>query len=118
MNVQRITVIGGGTMGNGIAHICAQAGRTVTLVDMDQDVLEKALSTIFKNMDRQVRKELISAGEKEEALGRIRTVTSLEDGVADAQLVVEAAWCCRASLPRRGARHEPSRALRSPGLRS
>jgi len=90
MNVQKITVIGGGTMGNGIAHICAQAGRTVTLVDMDQDRLEKALSTIFKNMDRQVRKELISAGEKEEALGRITTVTSLEDGVADAQLVVEA----------------------------
>ena len=90
MNVQRITVIGGGTMGNGIAHVCAQAGRTVTLVDMDQDLLEKALNTIFKNMDRQVKKELISAGEKEEALGRITTVTSLEDGVAEAQLVVEA----------------------------
>jgi len=90
MNVQRITVIGGGTMGNGIAHICAQAGRTVTLVDMDQDLLEKALNTIFKNMDRLVKKELISAGEKEEALGRITTATSLEDGVADAQLVVEA----------------------------
>ena len=90
MTVERITVVGGGTMGNGIAHVCAQAGRTVTMVDMDQDRLEKALSTIFKNMDRQVKKELISAGEKEEALGRITTITSLEDGVADAQLVVEA----------------------------
>jgi 3-hydroxybutyryl-CoA dehydrogenase len=90
MHVERITVIGGGTMGNGIAHVCAQAGRTVTLVDMDQDLLERALGTIFKNLDRQVKKELISAGEKEAALGRISTVTSLEDGVAEAQLVVEA----------------------------
>jgi len=90
MHVERITVIGGGTMGNGIAHICAQAGRTVTLVDMDQDLLERALGTIFKNLDRQVKKELISAGEKEAALGRISTLTSLEDGVAEAQLVVEA----------------------------
>ncbi len=77
-------------MGNGIAHVCAQAGRTVTLVDMDQDLLERALGTIFKNLERQVKKELISAGEKEAALGRISTVTSLEDGVAEAQLVVEA----------------------------
>jgi 3-hydroxybutyryl-CoA dehydrogenase len=90
MNVERITVIGGGTMGNGIAHVCAQAGRAVTLVDMDQDLLERALNAIFKNMDRQVKKEIISAGEKDAALERISTVTSLEDGVAEAQLVVEA----------------------------
>jgi len=90
MNVERITVIGGGTMGNGIAHVCAQSGCEVTLVDMNQDLLERTLSNIFKNMDRQVKKEIISAGEKEEALGRISTATSLEDGVAEAQLVVEA----------------------------
>jgi 3-hydroxybutyryl-CoA dehydrogenase len=90
MAIERITVIGGGTMGNGIAHVCAQAGRNVTLVDMDQDLLEKALNVIFKNMDRQVKKEIISAGEKDAALERISTVTSLEDGVAEAQLVVEA----------------------------
>ena len=90
MKIERITVIGGGTMGNGIAHVCAQAGGAVTLVDTDQDLLERALGAIFKNMDRQVKKEIISAGEKEEALGRISTATSLEDGVADAQLVVEA----------------------------
>jgi 3-hydroxybutyryl-CoA dehydrogenase len=90
MNVERITVLGGGTMGNGIAHVCAQAGRTVTLVDMNQDLLERALSIIFKNMDRQVKKEIISAGEKEEAIGRIKTATSLEDAVEDVQLVVEA----------------------------
>ena len=90
MNLERITVIGGGTMGNGIAHVCAQSGCEVTLVDMNQDLLERTLSNIFKNMDRQVKKEIISAGEKEEALGRISTATSLEDGVAEAQLVVEA----------------------------
>ncbi len=90
MKIERITVIGGGTMGNGIAHVCAQAGRGVTLVDTDQDLLERALGAIFKNMDRQVKKEIISAGEKDEALGRISTATSLEDGVAEAQLVVEA----------------------------
>jgi len=90
MTVERITVLGGGTMGNGIAHVCAQAGRTVTLVDMNQDLLERALSTIFKNMERQVKKEFISAGEKEEALGRISTATSIEGAVEDAQLVVEA----------------------------
>ncbi|MCJ7629218.1 MAG: 3-hydroxybutyryl-CoA dehydrogenase [Longimicrobiales bacterium] len=90
MRIERITVIGGGTMGNGIAHVCAQAGGAVTLVDTDQDLLERALGAIFKNMDRQVKKEIISAGEKDEALGRISTATSLEDGVAEAQLVVEA----------------------------
>ncbi len=90
MDVERITVIGGGTMGNGIAHVLAQAGGAVTLVDTDQDLLEKALTAIFKNMDRQVKKEIISAGEKDEALGRITTATSLEDGVGEAQLVVEA----------------------------
>jgi 3-hydroxybutyryl-CoA dehydrogenase len=90
MSIERITVIGGGTMGNGIAHVCAQAGLTVTLVDMNQDLLERALGTIFKNLDRQVKKELISAGEKEAAAARITTATSVEDGVGDAQLVVEA----------------------------
>ena len=90
MSVERITVIGGGTMGNGIAHVCAQAGLTVTLVDMNQDVLERALGTIFKNMDRQVKKELISAGEKDAATARITTATSIGDAVSEAQLVVEA----------------------------
>ena len=90
MSVERITVIGGGTMGNGIAHVCAQAGLTVTLVDMSQDLLEKALSTIFKNMDRQVKKELISAGEKDAAAARITTATSIADAVEKAQLIVEA----------------------------
>jgi 3-hydroxybutyryl-CoA dehydrogenase len=90
MSIERITVIGGGTMGNGIAHVCAQSGLEVTLVDMNQDFLERALNTIFKNLDRQVKKEIISAGQKEETVGRISTTTDLEDGAANAQLVVEA----------------------------
>jgi 3-hydroxybutyryl-CoA dehydrogenase len=90
MSIDRITVIGGGTMGNGIAHVCAQAGRQVTLVDMNQDFLERALNTIFKNLDRQVKKEVISAGEKEETVARISTSVDLKAAVEDAQLVVEA----------------------------
>ena len=90
MSIDRITVVGGGTMGNGIAHVCAQSAHRVTLVDTEQDLLERALNTIFKNLDRQVKKELISAGEKDEALGRISTTVDLEDGVREAQLVVEA----------------------------
>ncbi len=90
MSVERITVIGGGTMGNGIAHVCAQSGRRVTLVDLDQDLLERALNTIFRNLDRQVKKEIISAGEKDAAVERISTETSVEDGVEGADLVIEA----------------------------
>jgi 3-hydroxybutyryl-CoA dehydrogenase len=90
MSIERITVVGGGTMGNGIAHVCAQAGRQVTLVDTEQDLLERALNTIFKNLDRQVKKEIISAGEKDETVSRISTTVDLEDGVENAQLVVEA----------------------------
>lgn len=90
MSIERITVIGGGTMGNGIAHVCAQAGRRVTLVDTEQDFLERALNSIFKNLERQVTKEIISAGEKEATVERIHTTTDLEEGIAEAQLVVEA----------------------------
>jgi 3-hydroxybutyryl-CoA dehydrogenase len=90
MSIQRITVIGGGTMGNGIAHVCAQAGREVILVDTEQDLLERALNTIFKNLDRQVKKELISAGDKDATVNRISTTVDLEEGIEKAQLVVEA----------------------------
>ena len=90
MSIERIAVVGGGTMGNGIAHVCAQAGRRVTLVDTEQDLLERALNTIFKNLDRQVKKEIISAGEKDETVNRISTTVDLEEGVEGAELVVEA----------------------------
>jgi 3-hydroxybutyryl-CoA dehydrogenase len=90
MKVERIAVIGGGTMGNGIAHVCAQAGLRVTLVDMSQGLLDRALETIVKNLDRQVKKEVISLSDKEAAVSRISTTTSVEEGGAGAHLVVEA----------------------------
>jgi len=90
MTIERIAVVGGGTMGNGIAHVCAQAGREVTLVDVSADVLDQALATISKNLDRQVKKEIIDGAEKESVLGRIHTETDMPLGVAGAQLVIEA----------------------------
>ena len=90
MTIERIAVVGGGTMGNGIAHVCAQAGRKVTLIDVSAEVLEKAVSTIQKNLDRQVKKEVIDEAEKEAVLGRISTETDMPVGVAGAELVIEA----------------------------
>jgi len=90
MTIERIAVVGGGTMGNGIAHVCAQAGREVTLVDVSADVLDQALATISENLDRQVKKEIIDGAEKESVLGRIHTETDMPLGVAGAQLVIEA----------------------------
>ncbi len=89
--MKNITVIGGGTMGNGIAHIFAQKGFEVTLVDVSPVALEKALATIGKNLDRQVSKALLTEAEKAATLQRIRLVTELSEGVAQADLVVEAA---------------------------
>jgi 3-hydroxybutyryl-CoA dehydrogenase len=89
--MKNISVIGSGTMGNGIAHVFAQHGYDVSLIDIKQEYLTKALATITKNLDRQVSKGLISEEEKNSALGRIQTFTALETGVKDADLVVEAA---------------------------
>jgi 3-hydroxybutyryl-CoA dehydrogenase len=89
--MKSISVIGSGTMGNGIAHIFAQKGFRVSLVDIKPELLEKALATISKNMDRQVAKGMLSEQEKDASLDRISTFTELEKGVAEADLVVEAA---------------------------
>ena len=89
--MKSIAVIGSGTMGNGIAHVFAQHGYQVSLVDVSAAQLEKALITISKNMDRQVSKGAISEEEKNQALGRINTFTDLKEGVKSADLVVEAA---------------------------
>lgn len=86
-----ISVIGSGTMGNGIAHVFAQHGYEVSLIDIKTELLEKALSTISKNMDRQVAKGVISQEEKDTSFSRISTFTSMEEGVKNANLVVEAA---------------------------
>ncbi|NBF12626.1 3-hydroxybutyryl-CoA dehydrogenase [Pseudomonas sp. Fl4BN1] len=90
MNLANIGVIGAGTMGNGIAQVCAQAGFEVTLLDIAQGALEKAMATIGKNLDRQVSKGTLSEDDKLAALGKIRISTDY--GVLkDAQLVIEAA---------------------------
>ncbi|TNE29222.1 MAG: 3-hydroxybutyryl-CoA dehydrogenase [Bacteroidetes bacterium] len=89
--MQNITVIGAGTMGNGIAHVFAQFGYNVNLYDIHQSSLDRAVATITKNMDRQVVKELISEDDKNAALGRLSTSTDLKSSVENADLVVEAA---------------------------
>ncbi|MDP1973627.1 MAG: 3-hydroxybutyryl-CoA dehydrogenase [Sediminibacterium sp.] len=91
MSIFNVTVIGAGTMGNGIAHVFAQKGFKVVLVDVQQAQLEKALATIGKNLDRMVAKGTIASEEKEETLANISTNTSVSNGVAAADLVVEAA---------------------------
>jgi 3-hydroxybutyryl-CoA dehydrogenase len=89
--MKNISVIGAGTMGNGIAHTFAQFGYQVSLIDISQDALDKAVATIGKNLDRMVAKEKISEADKNATLGNITTFTALKDGVVDADLVVEAA---------------------------
>jgi len=89
--MKNITVIGAGTMGNGIAHVFAQSGFDVTLVDISDAALQKALATIGKNLDRMIKKEKITEADKAATLGRIQTNTDLASGVSAADLVVEAA---------------------------
>jgi len=89
--MKNITVIGAGTMGNGIAHVFAQNNYSVSLVDVAQDSLDRAITTITKNLDRMVKKEKITEGDKTSTLHNITTFTSLEAGVKNADLVVEAA---------------------------
>ncbi|MBW3468064.1 3-hydroxyacyl-CoA dehydrogenase family protein [Arthrospiribacter ruber] len=89
--MKNISVIGSGTMGNGIAHVFAQYGYEVSLIDISAHALEKAIATITKNMDRQVSKGILVETEKSDALNRIQSFTSMEEGVKNADLVVEAA---------------------------
>lgn len=86
-----ISIIGAGTMGNGIAHVFAQNGFKVNLVDVNLAQLDKGLSTIQKNLDRQIAKGTITEDEKKVCLGNICTTTDMDDGVSEADLVVEAA---------------------------
>lgn len=91
MNIKKVAVIGAGTMGNGIAHVFAQNGFAVSMIDVSQDQLTKALSAISKNFDRQIAKGSIANDVKESALNNLTTYISLPAGVKEAQLVVEAA---------------------------
>jgi 3-hydroxybutyryl-CoA dehydrogenase len=89
--MKNISVVGAGTMGNGIAHVFAQYGYAVTLIDVSKEALDKALASINKNLERQVVKGTISGEDKANALANISTSSSVKDGVANADLVVEAA---------------------------
>ena len=89
--MKNVTVIGSGTMGNGIAHVFAQNGFDVTLVDVVSAALDKALVTIGKNLDRQIGKGTLTEADKVATLNRIHPMTDLKEGVANADLVVEAA---------------------------
>jgi 3-hydroxybutyryl-CoA dehydrogenase len=88
--MKNISVIGAGTMGNGIAHVFAQNGYEVTLIDVSEVQLSKALATINKNLDRQVAKNIISGEQKIETISRIKTASSIGVGVQNADLVIEA----------------------------
>lgn len=88
--MKNIAVIGSGTMGNGIAHVFAQSGYNVSLIDIAQEPLDKAMATIEKNLDRLVAKEKITEADKSATLSNIRTSTELS-AAADSDLVVEAA---------------------------
>lgn len=89
--MKNIAVIGAGTMGNGIVHVFALNGYQVSLIDVQQAAIDKALASINKNLDRQVAKEQISEEDKTKALANISTFTSIAEGVKNADLVIEAA---------------------------
>lgn len=89
--MKNIAVIGSGTMGNGIAHTFAQTGFAVHLIDINEEALQKALTTVAKNLDRQVVKGMISEEDKQKTLNQITTYTDMKAGVENADLVVEAA---------------------------
>jgi len=90
-DIKNVSVIGAGTMGNGIAHVFAMHNFTVNLIDISAEALEKAKATITKNLDRMVAKEKITEAQKAETLQNINTITNLAEGVSKADLIVEAA---------------------------
>lgn len=89
--MKKVAVIGAGTMGNGIAHVFAEHGFTVSLIDVNADQLEKALGTIQKNFDRQIAKGTVTEQQKQQAVANITTYTDMAAGLAGVELVVEAA---------------------------
>ncbi len=86
-----VTVIGSGTMGNGICHVFAQCGFNVHMMDINQGALDKAMATIGKNMDRQVSKNALSDEQKQQSIARITTYTDMAEAVKDADIIIEAA---------------------------
>ena len=92
MDIKKVAVIGGGTMGNGIAHVFAMKDFDVFLAEMNDEFLERALKTISGNLDRQVKKQLISEEDKKKILSKINKVIGIENIPADTNLVIEAIY--------------------------
>lgn len=92
MNIKEVSIIGGGTMGNGIAHVFAQNGFHVNLVEQSQEFLERAITTITKNLDRLVKKQTISIENKEQTLSNINPVIGIKNTPSDSDLVIEAIY--------------------------
>ena len=92
MDIKKVAIIGGGTMGNGIAHVFAMNGFDVNLVEIKEELAEKALATISKNLDRQIKKELISVEEKNKILGKITKIIGVENTPKNVDLVIEAIY--------------------------
>jgi 3-hydroxybutyryl-CoA dehydrogenase len=92
MAIEKVSVVGSGTMGNGIAHVFALKGFDVSLIDVKDEFVKKGMDTISRNMDRQVTKGSITGEEKEAALGRIKPVVDVENTPVDSDLVIEAVY--------------------------
>lgn len=92
MEIKKVAVIGGGTMGNGITHVFALKDYEVSLVEMNEDLFNKSLETIKKNLDRQVKKEIIKEEDKSRAISNIKKIIKVENTPADVDLVIEAIY--------------------------
>src|SRR3990170_3125002 len=90
MEIKNISVIGGGTMGNGIAHVFALKGFNVNLIEMNDELAKKALTMISINLDRQIKKNIINEAEKSKTLNNIKTVVGVENIQENTDLVIEA----------------------------
>ncbi len=90
MEINKVAIIGAGTMGNGIAHVFAQNGFRVTLVDIKQEYIDRGMQTISKNLDRQIKKGIITEQEKIEIFQRINTLVGIEGIEKDTDLIIEA----------------------------
>jgi len=92
MEIEKVSVIGGGTMGNGIGHVFALKGFEVNLIDLTDDLLSRSVAAITTNLDRQVKKEIISEADKSAALARINIIAGVENTPKDSDLVIEAVY--------------------------
>ncbi|HTP12213.1 MAG TPA: 3-hydroxyacyl-CoA dehydrogenase NAD-binding domain-containing protein, partial [Bacteroidota bacterium] len=90
MNIRNVTVIGAGTMGNGIAHVFAQYGFNVILNDVKEEFVERGLNTIKSNLERQVKKGTLTGQQKSETLSRLKTTTDLPEACRESDIVIEA----------------------------